>query len=150
MDTQKFMEIIDFAIEREREAVKFYHQLLEHTRFFDMKEVLREFEMMERGHISILENMKMKKVVDLDTPKVETLQIADYLVAPVTLKNLDYQDILIVGMKREELSMKLYTDLARDFTEPEIKQVFEKLASEEARHKLRFEKLYDREVLKEN
>jgi len=150
VDSQKFMEIIDFAIEREKEAVKFYHHLLEHTRFFDMKEVLREFEMMERGHISVLENMKKKQVGDLVAPKVETLQIGDYLVAPPTLDNLDYQDILIVGMKREELSMKLYTDLASDFNEPEMQQVFEKLASEEAKHKLRFERLYDQEVLKEN
>ena len=150
MDIGKFNEIIDFAIEREDEAVKFYHELLENTDFFDMKEMLREFELMERGHITILEKLRQREVAGLKAVKVDSLKISEYLVPPPTLENMSFQDILITAMKREELSQRLYTDLASDIDEPEMRQVFEKLASEEARHKLKFERLYDEEILTDN
>ncbi len=150
MDIGKFNEIIDFAIEREDEAVKFYHELLENTDFFDMKEMLREFELMERGHITILEKLRQREVAGLKAAKVDSLKISEYLVPPPTLENMSFQDILITAMKREELSQRLYTDLASNIDEPEMRQVFEKLASEEARHKLKFERLYDEEILTDN
>ena len=150
MDIGKFNEIIDFAIEREDEAVKFYHKLLENADFFDLKEMLREFELMERGHITILEKLRQREVAGLKAVKVETLKISEYLVPPPILENMSFQDILITAMKREELSQRLYTDLASDIDDPEMQQVFEKLASEEARHKLKFERLYDDEILTEN
>jgi rubrerythrin len=63
---------------------------------------------------------------------------------------MTYQDILIVAMKREEASKNLYTDLAARLESREAQQVFQRLAQEEASHKLKFEKLYDEQVLKDN
>ena len=53
-------------------------------------------------------------------------------------------------MKREELSHKLYISLAKEVDDANLVKIFKKLASEEARHKLTFEKLYDSDILKEN
>ena len=150
MDRAKFESIIDFAIERENEAVKFYADLEQNSRFADIKNMLHEFKLMEKSHIDILKNIKNQNVEAMNVPKVENLRISEYLVPPAKKSDLSYQDILIIAMKREELSHSLYTTLAEDFDDPEIKKLFEKLASEEATHKLGFEKIYDRDILKEN
>jgi len=46
-------------------------------------------------------------------------------------------------MKREETSFKLYSEMAIKFSDSELSTLFRKLASDEAKHKLIFEKLYD-------
>lgn len=56
---------------------------------------------------------------------------------------MSYIDLLVVGMKKEEISRKLYTDLATIAQTQELRDIFLKLAQEEAKHKLRFEIEYD-------
>jgi rubrerythrin len=56
---------------------------------------------------------------------------------------MDYQDALIVAMKKEKAAFRLYMDLA-DFTGDEgLKALLVMMAQEEAKHKLRFEVEYD-------
>jgi len=56
---------------------------------------------------------------------------------------MSYVDLLVVGMKKEETSRRLYTDLAAIIQEQKLRDIFLKLAQEEAQHKLRFEFEYD-------
>jgi rubrerythrin len=56
---------------------------------------------------------------------------------------MNYAELLVVGMKKEETSRKLYADLAAIVQRQELKDIFLKLAQEEAKHKLRFEFEYD-------
>ncbi|MDZ4183141.1 MAG: ferritin family protein [Candidatus Cloacimonadaceae bacterium] len=46
-------------------------------------------------------------------------------------------------MKREEASFKLYSEMSVKFGDSELATLFRKLASDEAKHKLIFEKIYD-------
>jgi rubrerythrin len=46
-------------------------------------------------------------------------------------------------MKREEVAVKLYQDLASRSDNQESTKLFNLLAQEEAQHKLTFEKMYD-------
>jgi len=62
---------------------------------------------------------------------------------------MDYQDVLILAMKKEKASFHLYTDLADEVENQIQKEIFLSLAQEEAKHKLRFEIEYDNEVLME-
>jgi len=150
MDRQKFESVLDFAIDREKEAVTFYNDLIKMTKSFDIMETIRTIELMERNHITIIEKMKNQEIGDVVIRSVNDLKISEYLVLPEEKAPDNYQDLLITAMKREELSQKLYLSLAEDVNEPELQKVFEKLASEEARHKLTFENLYDSDILKEN
>ena len=105
----------------------------------------------ERGHIEILNNIRQRKGVKAeDIPEVQDLMISDYLVEGDLTDSMNYQDIIILAMKREEKSHNLYTHLAERVTDGDLKNLFLKLASEEAKHKLHFEKIYDDDVLKEN
>ncbi len=64
--------------------------------------------------------------------------------------DMDYQDILAVAMKREERAHNLYSTLASNTDDAELKKVFEVLAQEEAGHKLALENEYDEHVLTDN
>ncbi|RLC50709.1 MAG: hypothetical protein DRZ79_03980 [Candidatus Cloacimonadota bacterium] len=150
MNKENFNEIIDFAVAREKEAVKFYQDLQKIAKFQSIKKVLKDFEKMEEGHVKLLENIRTKGFEALQEKEIPNLKISEYMVEADFAENMNYQDILIVAMKREEASKKLYEDMAIRFSDPEIKKLFSRLAVEEAEHKLKFEKLYDEDILKEN
>ena len=150
MDLQKFGSVLDFAIEREKDAVKFYNDLIKMTKSFDIMETIRTIELMERNHIKVIEKMKNQEIGDVVIRSVNDLKISEYLVLPEDKMPDNYQDLLITAMKREELSHKLYVSLAEEIEDVDVKTVFQKLASEEAKHKLTFENLYDSDILKEN
>ena len=63
---------------------------------------------------------------------------------------MELQDALIVAMKAEKAAFKLYSDLAEAAGDANTRNLFQSLAQEEARHKLRFEIEYDNYVYKEN
>jgi len=143
MTVQEFNEILDFAVDREKEAVQFYRDLQSEAHFKDQIAFLKELEGMEMGHIIIIENIRTKQPSELEIKQVPNLRISEYLVSNVDNLDLTYQNILIKAMKREELSFNLYSDLSREFPDGDLSRLFAKLASEEAGHKLKFEKLYD-------
>ncbi|MCK4837062.1 MAG: ferritin family protein [Candidatus Aminicenantes bacterium] len=152
MDKKEFNEILDFAVEREQEAVKFYQDLQNMVQFKEKQALLKEFEEIEKSHIVILENIRKNVIEDLKAPlpDIENLAISDYLLNLEPSEDMTYQDILITAMKREEKAQKLYSDLASKTNDDWTKKLFLKLATEESKHKLYFEKLYDEDVLTEN
>ena len=58
-------------------------------------------------------------------------------------KGMSYTDILIVAMKLEEQSLKLYNDLAEKAKDDNLIELFKILAQEEAKHKNILETFYD-------
>ncbi|MBN1327384.1 MAG: ferritin family protein [Candidatus Cloacimonetes bacterium] len=150
MTIDKFNEIIDFAVSREKEAVEFYSDLQQKAKFSAQKMLLKEFENMEKGHIIILENIRKKGIVNFHPKEVKDLKISDYLVEMEPTPDMNYQDILVIAMKKEEAARDLYSNMAAEFSGSDLENLFERLASEEAQHKLHFEKLYDEEILKDN
>jgi len=150
MNRENFDKIIDFAVEREKAAVDFYHELQGKAKFEAQKEMLKEFEDMEKGHVIVLENIRKKGFEKLDEKKVTDLKISDYIVPVEPSNEMDYQDILIIAMKREEAATRLYSEMAARFPGSDIQKMFLRLAAEEADHKLRFEKLYDEQIYREN
>ncbi|HRY84151.1 MAG TPA: ferritin family protein [Candidatus Cloacimonadota bacterium] len=143
MDVIEFNEIIDFAVAREQEAVSFYHDLAGKVKFAAHKEMLAEYEAMEMGHIVMLENIRKNGINSGEIKKVQNLRISEYLSTEAQDLDFSYPSLLIRAMKREEASLKLYTELGRRFEDPELQKLFARLAAEEAGHKLRFETLYD-------
>jgi len=141
--------ILDFAISEEKAAQTFYVELAEKVDNPEVKKVLEAFSKEEASHQAKLEQVKAGGQLQ-SSDKVANLKIADYLVDIEPSADMDYQDVLTVAMKKEAAAFKLYTELAAQTTDSEIKEVFLGLAKEEARHKLRFEKEYDDVILKED
>lgn len=78
------------------------------------------------------------------------LKISDYVVNVKPTPEMTYEEALIVAMKKEKAAFKLYTNLAAKAPNENLKDVFLSLATEESKHKLRFEVEYDDYVLREN
>ena len=143
-------EILDFAIAREAEAATFYLNLAARTDAAGMKAVFLEFSEEEQRHKARLEAVKRGEHNLSANQEVIDLKIVDYLVDVPVNDDIDYQDALIVAMKREQAAFRLYTDMAEKVSSAEIKGLFQGLAKEESKHKLYFESEYDDRVLRDN
>jgi rubrerythrin len=142
--------VLDFAIKREEEAFAFYMDLAGRIERPDMKTLFRQFAEEEKGHKAKLQGVKTGKQLLPAEKQVMDLQMSDYLVTEEPTEDVSYQKALILAMKKEKVSFKLYTDLAASAPSDDLKNTFLSLAQEEAKHKLRFELEYDNEVMGEN
>lgn len=146
-------DILEFAIADEISANRFYLDMASKMKDPAITKVFEEFAKEELGHKAKLEAIKRDKTLAENksaTAKVADLKIADYTVDVEPNADMDYQQALILAMKKEKAAYKLYTDLAKSIEDENISNMFSFLAQEEAKHKLRFEIEYDDEVLKEN
>ena len=142
--------VLDFAIEREQEAVDLYEGLAGQTDNTALKKTLTSFAGVEAGHKEKLLAAKSgsKSVSSIGT--VVDMKVSDYLIDVVPSPDMTLQDALVVAMKREKAAMDLYTDLAKVVDDAELKALFTKLAREEASHKLTFETSYEEHFTAEN
>lgn len=145
MNFKSIDEILVFAIDKEKEAVAFYTDLSKKQTADALTLTFRELAQEEARHVKLLTNISKNtsaiKAYELE--KVPNLKISDYLVEMEYSENMVMQDILILAMKREEMAVKLYSQLALGSTDDESVKLFKLLAQEEAKHKLTFEKIYD-------
>ncbi|MGC8657740.1 MAG: ferritin-like domain-containing protein [Desulfomonilaceae bacterium] len=143
-------EILDFAIGNEQQAHDFYNDLSAKMERPWMSEIFKNFAKEEMGHKRKLEDIKAGKKWGASNKKALDLKIGDYLVADEPGPEMDYQQALILAMKKEKKAFKLYTNLAETCGDDNLEKLFLSLAQEEAKHKLRFEIEYDDFIMTEN
>lgn len=143
-------EILDFAMKAEQEAVEFYTQLADKMKSKQIKEIFLQFAQEEVAHKARLQKIKDDKIFDMEVEKVSDLKIADYVVSAKASGEMEYAEALVLAMKKEKAAFKLYTALSERTSVPELRKVFQALAVEESKHKLRFELEYDEYVMREN
>ncbi len=141
MDEKQFREIILFALEKEIGTHDLYSMCGQIAKYSGAKELFNELALEEEGHRKLLENLSMGKVIEVKLEPVPDLKISDYLIEVKCMPDSSYADILRLVMKNEEYSVKLYNDLKGTCKDKELKKVFAILAQEEAKHKLKFEKI---------
>ena len=148
MDEKKFEKIIRFAIDKEVKSFNFYTEASKVTKYSGAKDLFSDLAQQEVGHRKMLEKLDMEKIAQAKIEKVPDLKISDYMVDAEFSPNMSYADILRKAMKMEERSLKLYNDMKEKNKDENLMKVFTFLANEEAKHKLRLEKIYDDEILK--
>jgi len=145
-------EILDFAIAEEDAAAAFYRELAAKIERPSMREVFEGFANEEDGHQAKLLSVKQGATQFTIKNSIADLKISDYVAdADVSPSNpdLDYQQALIIAMKKEKGAFRLYTHLGEQAQEESFRTLFLGLAQEEAKHKLRFELEYDEQFLHE-
>ncbi len=143
-------KILDFAIQKEQNSADFYTDLANKMELEHMKEIFVQFASEEKGHKAKLIAVKNGKQMLAAEERVQDLKIGENLVDVDLSGDLGYQEALILAMKAEKASFRLYNDLATATDDANLKQIFLNLAQEEAKHKLRFEIEYDDQILREN
>lgn len=151
MKLDSIEKIIDFAIEKEQDASDFYSGMADKMDKQYMKDIFNQFSLEEQSHKAKLQQVKAGNLELSEPQKILDLKIAEGLTdTDMDATDIDFQQALILAMKAEKASYKLYNDLAGLAANEDMKNVFLGLAQEEAKHKLRFEIEYDDEILKEN
>jgi rubrerythrin len=148
MEEKQFKEIIKFAIDKEVKAYDFYTSASQVAKYSGAKELFSDLAKEEAGHRKMLEKLDMEKIAKARIEPVPNLKISEYMVDVEFKPDLSYADTLRAAMKMEERALKLYTDMKESNKDKDLNKLFTLLANEEAKHKLRLEKIYDDEVLK--
>ena len=142
--SDSYDEVLEFAIDREINANQFYLALAERVDSAEMRKVFEDLAQEELDHKAQLELelMKMGKTVEIRQPP-DTPDKNYFPSDTQSLADMEYTDILILGMEKEEAAFRLYVSLAPNAYDSESREVLLSLAQEEVRHKLRFQMEYD-------
>jgi rubrerythrin len=144
--------IIDFAIEREREAQSTYYSYARETERRSFSQLLLSMAEMEKEHERKLVALKQgANLAGLFTPpKAEDLGLTEMLVEVPFSPDMDYGDFLILVIRKEGEAEDLYRKLEGLTDSGDVKNMFRLLADEERKHKNWAQERYDQDILKEN
>lgn len=142
-------KIIEFAIDKEREAVAFYEDLAKKVENPVVKDAVLSMVDEERKHEKLLRDLNIKKIQLAAQPTQPDIKLSDYLVESRLSKDMNYQEILILAMKREETAYAFYSELELRASDTATRRVFTLLKGEELKHKSRLESEYEKTVLRD-
>ena len=137
-------EVLELAIAREVEACNFYLALAERTENPQIQDVLKELAGEELEHKAKLE-LEVIKTGMVVRPQDVISEIADEGFAEAIRFDvvMDYKDLLLMCIQKEEAAFRLYVDLATRITDPDSRDTLLAIAEQEVKHKIRFETEYD-------
>ena len=145
MNFESIVEILDYAIEKEKEAAEFYAEISRQEPFAGAKETFESFAAEERKHQTLLEGFESnkEKIAAYTLKWIPDMKRSDYMVDMKYEKGMHYVDILRLAMKREEKALLLYNQMQTKTQDEEYLKLFKILAQEEAKHKRALETMYD-------
>ena len=145
MSFESIEEVLNYAIEKEKEAAAFYAECAEQEPFSAIKETLLEFSEEEKKHQAMLENLGNNKelIENYKLKWVPDIKRSDYIEEVKYEKGMHFADILRMAMKREEQALKMYNELQIKTDNAEQIKLLKVLCQEEAKHKLFLEGHYD-------
>lgn len=150
MVTMDLQEIIKQAAQQEDIAYKFYMDSLKYAKDAASKVWIKELAEEELKHKEMLQNFDVSKIKKFKPAKIQDLHITEYLVDKDVTKIKDFQDVLIVAMKKEQKSYNFYVSLAQSADSQDMKKLCRILAQEELKHKHKLELYYDDIIFKED
>jgi rubrerythrin len=136
-------EILEMAVAREVDANRFYLALAARSQKPHIRKIFEQLAAEELEHKAKLELeiMKTGRVVNTHKPPLGLrYDQPDY--TPHDFE-IDYKDILLIGIQKEEAAFRLYTDLAGMTNDRDSKETLLAIAREEAEHKLRFQAVFE-------
>ena len=148
-DPQTYEELLEFALEREIEAIKYYRDAADKMGDNKSKVLFELLAIEEKRHQALLEFelLKTGKVISnteniLNTPDLElVVEIPDGL-------RKTYLEILKEAMRREDRAFKVYVEMMAKAPSPETRNAAANLAQEEVRHKLLLDIRYQKALVK--
>ncbi len=143
MGFESFDEIMEYAISKEQEAAAFYEEASKLEKQSGAREMFESFAAEERKHEEMLKNFSDENIEHYKVEKIPDLKRSDYVVDLEYKPGLPYADILKLSAKREEKAFQFYTDFSEGTGKAEHKKLFQVLAQEEAKHKLKLETMLD-------
>lgn len=148
MSFETFEDIINYAVEKESEAIQFYTEASQQEQYAAAKSTFLQFAGEEKKHKALFEDLGSSTASEYKLTKIPDLKRSDYMVELEYKPGMSYPDILALAMKREEKAKNFYDDCVGRVDGEDRKKLFQMLAQEESKHKLALETLYDDEMAK--
>jgi len=153
--SDQLIRILRKAVSIEEESFKLYTTAQEKAKLASSKSFLKELAETEQEHkkklIGIMNNKAEMLNFGSKRSGLEDLGIVDYMKDVATLsEDASYQEILTYAAQREKKTHDYYVSLAESFQGTQVGELFLRLAEEELKHKIRIEKEYDDNLLKDN
>jgi rubrerythrin len=137
-------EILELAISREVEAYHFFLALAKRVNTPEMRKVFEDLAKEELEHKAKLELEVMKTGKTVAVALKPGRPVSEYVMADEESQlDMDYKDMLLLGIEKEEASFRTYVSLVAQAPDEESREVLLAIAEEEVKHKLRFETEYD-------
>lgn len=141
------MDILEFALEREREIGQFYHRLAERMPHAGVRNVLEMLAVGEETHAHIIEQMKRQLPAELR--ETDILDDGEVLLQRIRDSeeqiDMNASELLLYQRARDiEHEKELYYSQKARLTEDPVQQtIFEELAREEHKHYVLMDNLCD-------
>ena len=138
-------QVLEFAIEKEEAAQRFYLRLAERVSDASTQDTLKFLAGEEAKHKEFLEKY-LKGEIPEGTMRLT--EVVDYKVLehleeePVGSDSLKPEEAFLLAAKREQAASELYSGLSRLHPDGPVKDLLAKMANEERRHKEKVEYLY--------
>ncbi len=141
---KKYLDIINRAIKREEDAYVFYMDIHGRVNDPNVKDTIQWIAGEEKKHREFLVNYRDGKygATPLRMTEVTLLKIAEYQEEPEIAKHMRSEDVYLVASHRELRSYQFYSELANVHADGEVKDLLQRMANEELRHKEKMEYLY--------
>ena len=143
-------EILEFAVGMEEASWKFYTDWAEKADSEAISEVFAEFAAEELKHKKLIEDVRAGDKKLEARHDVSDLKLADHYVKPEPSAAMSYQEALLVAIEREVAAITMYSHLNSVCVEESLCSVFDALADEEKKHKLKLETIYDDNFMRED
>ncbi|OQY58588.1 MAG: rubrerythrin [Desulfobacteraceae bacterium 4572_88] len=152
MEFESLKAVIDYAIEKEKEAADFYKSVSREEPMSGAKQMLEEFAQEERKHQTMLEKFQTegidRNLAEYRLKWIPDIKRSDYVVEMEYKKGMGFTDLLMLAMKREEKALKLYDEMLAKAEGEDAKKLFKVLCQEESKHKNTLEIMYDDHMAK--
>ena len=144
MEEKSLKELIDTAIHREEEAYRFYMELFDRVEDRGVKDTLSWIADEEKKHKAFLVAYRQGRydMTDLPQRDVRYYRIAEHQDRPEVEGGMKPEEVYLIAAHRELRSHRFYSELADMHAEGEAKEMLQKMANEEMKHKEKMEYLY--------
>lgn len=143
-------EMLQFAMEREESAARFYEGMAEMTESKAMRAEFKNLATQEWGHKARIEKARTTDHGFVAREARVDLKVSTYLKGVEPRPGMSYEDLLVLAIHREAQAVALYADLAAKVPEGSLQNLLLALVKEETEHKHHFEMEYDDKVLAQN
>ena len=143
-------ELISKAAEEEEKSYKFYMDAIDLTEDAAAKMWLNDLAGEELKHKEMLLDFDISKITKFEHGEIQDLHITEFLIDKEFSDIKNFQDVLIVSMKKEQKAYNFYVSMAQSSENEDMRNLCKILAREELKHKHEIELYYDDIIFSEN
>jgi rubrerythrin len=144
MELTTIESVLDFAIEREQQAVDFYTSLAGRMESPLLKGFFQTLSAQELAHRKLLENIRFKGTAF----RGSSIAVKHAKDDCSPNQELAVEGALEVAIRREKNATTLYSQLAEQATDPDAKKILLDLAEQEATHELQIQEVLNASAAK--